>query len=241
MSNVRRPLRAVLPLLTGVLLLGSSSIHAGPGSLPKDPGGFGAASGSLAAPSGAAGLGNAVSAGLAEGGRALEAALHRAAPSLRLQALRDALASWRAMDACGELGRPRLTVIDYSLPSTVRRLWVFDVATRRLLFHELVAHGKNSGEDRTVAFSNEIGSLMSSLGTFVTGTTYTGKNGYSLYLRGMDPGVNDRAEERTIVIHGAPYVGKATARQLHRLGRSWGCPALRPEIARALIDEIKDR
>ena len=82
---------------------------------------------------------------------------------------------------------------------------------------------------------------MTSLGAFVTGTTYDGRNGYSLRLRGMEPGVNDRAEARTIVLHGAPYVSEEVAHKLGRLGRSWGCPAVRPEIARSLIDEIKDR
>jgi hypothetical protein len=82
---------------------------------------------------------------------------------------------------------------------------------------------------------------MTSLGAFVTGETYTGHNGYSLRLRGMEPGLNDRAEARAIVMHGAPYVGDEVAHALGRLGRSYGCPALRPEIARTLIDEVKDR
>lgn len=113
-------------------------------------------------------------------------------------------------------------MIDYSLPSTAKRMWVFDLASHRLLFHELVAHGRNTGEE---------GSLMTSLGGFVTGPTYTGRNGYSLRLRGMESGLNHRAEARAIVVHGAPYVGEDVARKLGRLGRSHGCPALRPTIA----------
>ena len=172
--------------------------------------------------------------------RAIEMALLHAAPTMRPAALRAALSAWDVLHSRGEISRPLLTVIDYGLPSTVKRMWVFDLDSRRLLFHELVAHGKNSGEDLAIAFSNREGSLMSSLGAFLTGTTYNGRNGYSLRLRGMEPGVNDRAEARTIVIHGAPYVRDEVAHRLGRLGRSHGCPAVRPEIARTLIDEVKD-
>ena len=181
--------------------------------------------------------------GRAEGAvqaRTLEPDLLRVAPTLRPEALRAALAAWDALDSQGEVTRPLLTVIDYGLPSITPRMWVFDLAARQLLFHELVAHGQNSGDDLAESFSNEEGSLMTSLGAFVTGTTYNGRNGYSLRLRGMDPGVNDRAEARTIVLHGAPYVCDGVAHKLGRLGRSHGCPAVRPAIARALIDEVKD-
>lgn len=173
--------------------------------------------------------------------RAIETDLLRAAPTMRPEALRAALSAWGTLYSRGEISRPLLTVIDYGLPSTVKRMWVFDLASRRLLFHELVAHGRNSGEDLAQSFSNEEGSLMTSLGAFVTGTTYYGRNGYSLRLRGMEPRVNDRAEARTLVIHGAPYVCEEVAQKLGRLGRSHGCPAVRPAIARALIDEVKDR
>ena len=173
-------------------------------------------------------------------GTAVESALLQAAPTIRPEALRAALSAWDTYRAKGELSRPLLTVIDYGLPSMSRRMWVFDLDSRNLLFHELVAHGRNSGEDLTQSFSNTEGSLMTSLGAFVTGGTYIGKNGYSMRLHGMEPGLNDRAEERTIVMHGAPYVSDEVARKLGRLGRSFGCPAVRPEIARPLIDEVKD-
>ncbi|HKQ62912.1 MAG TPA: murein L,D-transpeptidase catalytic domain family protein [Candidatus Polarisedimenticolaceae bacterium] len=169
----------------------------------------------------------------------LEAELLHAAPTIRPEALLAALSSWERLDAEGQLARPLLTVIDYGLSSSEKRMWVFDLASRQLLFHELVAHGKNSGGDLATAFSNEAGSFMTSLGAFVTGGTYDGVNGYSLRLRGTDPGMNDRAEERAIVVHGAPYVDTEVARKLGRLGRSHGCPALRPTVARPLIDEIK--
>jgi hypothetical protein len=169
-----------------------------------------------------------------------EIALLRAAVGLHPEALHDALVSWSALRAEGRLRRPLLSVIDYALPSTERRMWVFDVESGQLLFHELVAHGRNSGDNHAEHFSNDEGSFQSSLGAFVTGATYTGRNGYSLRLMGTEPNVNDRAEARAIVMHGAPYVDEQVAHKLGRLGRSHGCPALRPEIAKALIDEIKD-
>ena len=165
--------------------------------------------------------------------------LHEAA-GLSPQALHAALTSWESLRAHGEVHSSLLSVIDYGLPSTQPRLWVFDLDTERVLFHELVAHGRNSGWDLAVSFSNEDGTYMSSLGAFVTGDAYEGKNGYSLRLRGTQSKLNDRAEARAIVMHGAPYVDEAIAQKYGRLGRSLGCPAVRPAIARELIDEIKD-
>jgi hypothetical protein len=136
-------------------------------------------------------------------------------------------------------GPPTLTVIDYSKPSTAKRLWVFDMATREMLYEELVAHGQGTGENFARLFSNEAESHRSSVGLFVTGEPYVGKNGYSLRLDGIDKGFNDNARERAIVIHGAPYVSDAFARTHGRLGRSWGCPAVGEAVARPLIDRIK--
>ena len=136
-------------------------------------------------------------------------------------------------------GFHHLAVIDYSLPSTQPRLWVFDVERGRLLFQELVAHGRNTGERVAQHFSNIEGSKMSSLGLYQTAETYYGSNGYSLRLRGLDAGFNDNALSRAIVMHGAPYVSEAIAERLGRLGRSWGCPAVRPEVVRTVIDTLK--
>jgi hypothetical protein len=125
------------------------------------------------------------------------------------------------------------------LPSTQPRLWIFDVARGRLLYQELVAHGRNTGERLAERFSNVEGSKMSSLGLFQATETYVGSNGYSLRLRGLDAGFNDNALARAIVMHGAPYVSEAIAERLGRIGRSWGCPAVRPEVARTVIDTLK--
>jgi hypothetical protein len=142
--------------------------------------------------------------------------------------------------ASGDLRMPRtLTVIDYSRPSIEERLWVFDVSTGRLLFKELVAHGRNTGENMATAFSDRLNSRQSSIGLFVTADTYVGSNGYSLRLDGLEPGFNARARERAIVMHGAPYVDAALAKSQGRIGRSWGCPALRDAVARDVIDTIR--
>ncbi|MNF81050.1 hypothetical protein D3C84_633080 [compost metagenome] len=131
-------------------------------------------------------------------------------------------------------------MIDYSLPSTEQRLWVFDLKRRKLLFHELVAHGRNSGENMATLFSNKNESHATSLGLFRTQQSYRGQNGYSLRMEGLEPGFNDNAFDRAIVIHGAPYVSPVLARANGRIGRSLGCPAVRPAIAQKLIDSMKD-
>lgn len=133
-----------------------------------------------------------------------------------------------------------LTVIDYSKPSTQKRLWVVDLRTHALLFQELVAHGQGSGNNMATRFSNDAETHSSSIGLYAAKDAYLGKNGYSLRLDGLDTGFNDHAMERAIVIHGAAYVSEEIARAQGRLGRSWGCPALRPEVAHDLIDRVKD-
>ncbi len=132
-----------------------------------------------------------------------------------------------------------LTVIDYSKSSAAKRLWVFDLRSHALLHEELVAHGKGSGDRFATAFSNDPESHQSSLGLFETKDTYSGKNGYSLRLKGLDAGFNDKALERAIVMHGAPYVSEEVAKSLGRLGRSWGCPALSKAVAHKIIDRIR--
>lgn len=158
---------------------------------------------------------------------------------LRREVLAQALAAASEARREGLSRSSLLTVVDYTLPSTEKRLWVLDVAKRKVLFHELVAHGKNSGDNYPTAFSNTNESLQSSVGLFRTASTYQGKNGYSLKLEGLEPGFNDLALPRTIVVHGAWYVSDAFAREHGRLGRSWGCPAVPQAAAKPIIDTIK--
>jgi L,D-transpeptidase-like protein len=162
------------------------------------------------------------------------------ADGLSLQVLTAALDAVAGARARGISGRDDLlTVIDYSLPSTEPRLWVLDLARGKVLYHELVAHGSGSGENMATRFSNVPDSRATSLGLFLTGGTYEGGNGYSLKLKGLDQGLNDHAEERHIVMHGAWYVSPEQAHRQGRIGRSWGCPALSEQIARPIIDTIK--
>ncbi|MCR8716378.1 murein L,D-transpeptidase catalytic domain family protein [Stenotrophomonas indicatrix] len=171
----------------------------------------------------------------------LAAQLARTAPKADRRVLQLAAHAMRCALQRPELGvsSERLSVIDYSRPSTEPRMWVFDLARQRLLFEEWVAHGRNSGENRTEHFSNRDGSFMSSIGAFTAQETYMGGNGYSLRLAGLEPGFNDRARERAIVIHGAPYVNPSTAQLQGRLGRSLGCPAVRLSVAKPLIDALR--
>jgi len=167
-------------------------------------------------------------AGTARADESLVARLAAVAPAANPQVLSLATRAADCAQRQGLLdGFRHLAVIDYSLPSTKPRLWVFDVAQGRLLFQELVAHGRNTGEHLAERFSNVEGSKMSSLGLFRTAETYYGSNGYSLRMHGLDAGFNDNALVRAIVMHGAPYVSEAIAERLGRLGRSWGYPAVR--------------
>jgi hypothetical protein len=151
-----------------------------------------------------------------------------------------ALGSAQRAVELGEADPGTLTVIDFSKPSTEPRLWVYDLRERKLLFEEHVAHGRNSGFNVATKFSNEPESNMSSLGLYRAAEPYIGKHGYSLRLDGLERGFNDRARERAIVIHGAEYVNEKTAHAQGRLGRSLGCPAVRPDIAHKLIDAVKN-
>lgn len=133
-----------------------------------------------------------------------------------------------------------LTVIDYSKPSSEKRMWIFDLGRGKTLYNTWVTHGKNSGGVMATSFSNTPGSLKSSIGVFTTDyVPYMGGNGYSLRLHGLERGINDNAYSRDIVIHGAWYANPATIRRYGQIGRSWGCPAVDESKAHSIIDTIK--
>ncbi len=138
-----------------------------------------------------------------------------------------------------EKTKPILTLIDFSKPSTEKRLFVFDMEKKKLLYSSVVSHGKNSGENYATSFSNTYGSYKSSLGFYLTENTYQGKNGYSLILNGLEKGINDKAKERAIVVHGAAYANPSVTTS-GRLGRSFGCPALPQALAKPIINTIKE-
>lgn len=154
------------------------------------------------------------------------------------EALNFALEGWEKLE--NELAKPLLTVIDFSLASTEKRLWVIDVEKKEILLNTVVSHGRNSGELMAKRFSNTPESFQSSLGFYKTAETYQGKHGYSLRLDGLEKGFNDLARARAIVIHGADYASEEFAKATGRLGRSLGCPALPTELSAKVIDLIKD-
>lgn len=158
-----------------------------------------------------------------------------------LDLLQTALSGYELLKEEQTIRRPEvITIIDYSLPSDKERLWVLDLVEAKVLYHCLVSHGRNSGEVIANNFSNDSGSYASSPGFYTTGETYSGKNGFSLRLDGMEKGINDKARERAIVIHGADYVSSEFIRKNGRLGRSHGCPAVPEELSREIIETIKD-
>ena len=166
--------------------------------------------------------------------------LSSVAPDLDPAVLERALAALECTSDPGIADARVLAVIDYARPSTERRLWIFDRTQGRLLHHALVAHGSGSGENQAIRFSNQYGTLASSLGLFRAAETYEGRNGYSMRLDGLDPGVNDQARFRTIVMHGASYVSESYIAKHGQLGQSQGCPAVEVPKARAMIDALKD-
>jgi hypothetical protein len=139
-----------------------------------------------------------------------------------------------------ELKNQVLTVIDFTLPSTQKRLWIIDMTQQKILLHTVVAHGRNSGQLLAAHFSNRPESYQSSLGFYKTAETYQGKHGYSLRLDGLEKGINDQARNRAIVIHGAAYASEEFAATAGRLGRSLGCPAVPEELSASLIQLIKE-
>lgn len=167
--------------------------------------------------------------------------LHSQASNLDSQVLRLSLIAYMKTRQKGYDNKQLLTVIDYSKPSTEKRLWIFDLKRGKALFNTWVSHGKNSGGVTANSFSNVPGSLKSSIGVFVTDSVpYMGGNGYSLRMRGLEPGFNDNAYRRDIVFHGAWYVNPATIRRYGQVGRSWGCPAVDDSKAHSIIDTIKE-
>ena len=153
------------------------------------------------------------------------------------------LLAYRGFEKLSALGKLNpdsiLTIIDFSKSSREKRMFVVDLKSQTLLFHTVVAHGRNSGQEFAKEFSNKMNSHQTSLGFYITGSTYSGSNGYSLQLNGIEDGFNDKALARAIVIHGAGYANESTIDSRGYLGRSYGCPALPQQINMKVINKIK--
>lgn len=158
-----------------------------------------------------------------------------------LESFSNAFEGYYLLKQKGVLKNDYLTIVDFSLSSKVKRMWVIDMNENKVVFNSLVAHGKNSGNDFASNFSNKNESNKSSLGLFVTGEVYSGKHGLSLKLDGLEKGVNDNARQRAIVMHGADYVSQNFIKTHNRLGKSQGCPAIPIEMSKKIIQTIKDK
>jgi hypothetical protein len=132
-----------------------------------------------------------------------------------------------------------LTIIDFSQSSRKKRFYIIDMENNELVWNTYVAHGKNSGMDEATRFSNRLNSEASSLGFYITGSTYRGKHGLSLRISGQEEGFNDNAEARGVVVHGAAYVNPDRVNSSY-MGRSQGCPALPENEYAKVINIIKD-
>jgi L,D-transpeptidase catalytic domain len=152
-----------------------------------------------------------------------------------------ALSGFNKLKLQGKIKKDFLTVIDFSMSSTAKRLWIIDMATQEVVYNTLVAHGRNSGDEFATIFSNDASSNCSSLGFYATGEIYIGKHGESMRLDGLEQGINSNARNRAVVMHAADYVNEDFAKQHHRIGRSQGCPALPGNVNKEIINLIQGR
>lgn len=163
------------------------------------------------------------------------------AAGLNRQVFELAMIGFKKILESGRIENDRIiSIIDFSKPSSQKRLFVIDLKSQKLLFKTYVAHGMNSGKEMARFFSNTPESNKSSLGFYTTTDTYIGKHGYSLRLNGLEKGFNDKAYDRDIVMHAADYVNEAVIRSTGYAGRSWGCPAVPEKLSKPIIDQIKN-
>lgn len=161
--------------------------------------------------------------------------------NLSREAYQYAMQGYTTLQQAGELDNPQvLTIVDFSLPSSQKRLFIIDMQSGKLLFNTYVSHGRNSGAGMATRFSNKPESNQSSLGFYVTGKTYRGSNGYSLKLDGREKGINDNALKRNIVMHGSSYVNEKIIALKGYVGRSLGCPAVPAPFTKAIINTIRN-
>ena len=153
----------------------------------------------------------------------------------------EALKGFYLLKEKGLIQKNILTLVDFSMSSNTKRLWVIDLTTNTILYNSLVAHGRNTGEEFAQSFSNSEKSFKSSLGFYATGEIYNGKHGMSLKLDGLEKGINDNARSRGVVMHAANYVSNSFIKMNKRLGRSQGCPAIPEQFLKGIISTIKDK
>ena len=160
--------------------------------------------------------------------------------NISIEALQNAVKVYQQLKLAGQLNNQQfLTIADFSKPSSEKRLFIINMEKMELVFKSLVAHGRNSGTLMAEKFSNKMESYQSSMGFFITGNVYKGKHGMSLQLEGIEAGINDKAKQRAIVIHGADYVNEQLIKKQGYIGRSLGCPAVPNNQVKDIIETIK--
>jgi hypothetical protein len=152
-----------------------------------------------------------------------------------------ALKGLNKLDTAGKLqNRDIISIADYSQSSNKKRFYVIDLKNQKLLFNTYVAHGRNTGDEFASSFSNVVGSYKSSLGFYVTENSIIGSHtGFSLMIDGVEKGFNDNAVKREIIIHAADYATESFIKKNGRLGRSFGCPVLPPDVNKQIIETIE--
>ncbi|SDL79312.1 L,D-transpeptidase catalytic domain [Salinimicrobium catena] len=154
-------------------------------------------------------------------------------------AFTNGILGYQKLEEEGKIKKELLTIVDFGLNSTEKRMWILDMKSQKVLYNTYVSHGKNTGGDKATNFSNTPNSFQSSLGFYVTAETYYGKNGLSLFIDGMEEGFNSNARERYVVVHGADYATQDFIDRAGRLGRSYGCPAVPTKVSKEIINKIK--
>jgi len=161
---------------------------------------------------------------------------------LRKEVFFKAIQAFKSAHKQGQMKYSVVSIADFTLHSSKKRLWTIDLKTKTVLFHTVVSHGKGSDTDhdgKLNSVSNVPQSKQSSVGLYKTAETYTGKHGYSLKMDGLEKGFNDNARERAIVIHGAEYARDSFVRKHGKTGRSFGCPAVSDSISEEFINTVK--
>lgn len=166
--------------------------------------------------------------------------LEAEAPTLKPSVLKLALNAYNKARKQGYDQKQILSVIDFSVPTNKKTLWIFNLDNDKMLYHTYVAHGKDSGLYKATHFSNEPGTDASSLGLYLTGKTFYANDGYSMRLRGLSGRFNDNAYRRDIVMHGAWYVSQSFVNEYDRVGRSWGCTAVSKKLVKPIINTVKN-
>ncbi|MDB5282271.1 MAG: hypothetical protein JWO06_1346 [Bacteroidota bacterium] len=118
-------------------------------------------------------------------------------------------------------------LVDMTIASDKKRIFVVDMKTDSVLVSGLCAHGQCGDYMREdVVFSNQPGSNCSCNGHFKIGGKYSGDFGLAYKLYGLDS-TNSNAFDRFIVFH---YYSCVSDFENSGACRSNGCPMVSPQV-----------